>query len=294
MMYRKLFLLLLCFFLLGLFVNTIARKKSEDKTISLNKAIHPLVFFDKGTFYSGVKKSEEGSKSFKNHIAGGIIPHHLFPGFIIADFFKRLSKQNPRTVILIGPNHFERGKYKVLSSFYSWETPFGVILPNDKIVQELMRNNLIKIDEHVLPNDHAVAGIMPFVKYYLPDAQVVPILLSGFMSQVEVQALANTLKKYMNKNTILIAAVDFSHYLTSEQAQEKDKVTLETIKNFDYRQLLLFSNDYLDSPTSIATLLMAMQALGATEMELLYHTNSGEIEKDSSIETTSYFSIAYH
>ena len=286
MIYKNLFLLLLCVILLGLPVNAITRKT--------NRPTHPLVFFDKETFYSGVAQSKSKNKSFKNHIAGGIIPHHLFPGFIITDFFNRLSKQNPKTVILIGPNHYEHGDYKALSSLYGWETPFGVIWPHDKIIRELVGNNLIRIDESVLRNDHAVVGIMPFVKHYLPRARAVPILLSGFMSKAEVQVLANTLKNYMDKDTILIAAVDFSHYLTSQEAKEKDKVTLEVIKNFDYRQLFLLNNDYMDSPPSIAALLITMQKLGATKMELLYHINSGEMQKNNFTPTTSYFSIAYH
>lgn len=292
MMYKKLFLLLLCVILLGLSVNAITRKKSDDKINPINRPTHPLVFFDKDTFYSGVKQSK--NKSFKNHIVGGIIPHHIFPGFIIADFFNRLSKQNPKTVILIGPNHYERGDYKALSSLYGWETPFGVIWPRVEVVLELAGNNLIKVDESVLPNDHAVAGIMPFVKHYLPNAQVVPILLSGYMSKGEVQILANSLKGYIDKDTILIAAVDFSHYLTSQEAQEKDKLTLEVMKNFDYRRLFSLNNHYADSPASIAALLMVIQKLGTTKMELLYHTNSGELQRNNNIETTSYFSIAYY
>ena len=98
----------------------------------------------------------------------------------------------------------------------------------------------------------------------------------------------------MNKETVLVAPVDFSHYLRNKEAQEKDNITLEVLKNYDYRQLFALNNNYIDSPPSIAVLLMVMQKLGTTQMDVLYHTNSGELQKDDYIETTSYFSITYH
>ena len=304
MMNKKLPLLLFILPLVGIFwvalnknnlpVKTEPKNSSGVSTSQTNLPTHPLVFFDKDTFYAGIEQSKKENKSFANRVSGGIIPHHLFPGFIITDFFSRLSKQGPKTIILIGPNHYERGEYKVLSSLYGWETPFGVVEPKEQLIQELVKNKLIKIDEANLPKDHAVAGIMPFVKYYLPDTKVVPLLLSGFMTEEDIRMLSKSLSQYLTEDTIIIAAVDFSHYLTNPQAQEKDKITSELMKSFDYKQMLSLNNEYLDSPPSIATLLMTMQSLGTTKMELLYHTNSGEMQKNNSVETTSYFSIAYY
>lgn len=302
-MHKKLLLLLLILPLVGNFwfaAKDVSPVKTELKNSlgvsasQTNLPTHPLSFFDKDTFYAGIEQSKKENKAFTNRVSGGIIPHHLFPGFIMTDFFSRLSKQSPKTIILIGTNHYERGDYKVFSSLYGWETPSGVVEPNEQIIQELVARKLIKIDEANLPKDHAVAGIMPFIKHYLPDTKVAPLLLSGFMTKEDTQVLSNRLKNYMNEDTIIVAAVDFSHYLTNQQAQEKDKTTFELMKSFNYDKLLNLNNDYLDSPPSIVTLLMTMQALNSTNMELLYHTNSGEMQKNNSIETTSYFSIAYY
>lgn len=304
MTHKKLFLLLFILLiplLLWILINksNSVTRTNLDNSLSVfrsnvDRISHPLVFFEENTFYAGVAQAKREDESFAYHVSGGIIPHHLFVGSIIADFFNRLSAQQPKTIILIGPNHYEKGDFKALTSLYGWQTPFGVVEPNEQITKDLLKNNLVKIDEEVLPKDHSVAGIMPFIKYYLPNTQVVPILLSSYISQEEAHILASNLKGHMDKDAIIIAAVDFSHYLTNQQAQEKDEVTLEVMKNFDYRQLFSLNNDYLDSPPSIATLLTMMQKLGTTKMELLHHTNSGELQKDNYIETTSYFSIAYY
>ncbi len=255
---------------------------------------HPLVFFDPPTFYQGVELAKSTKKEFSYNISGGITPHHLLPGFIIADFYNNLSAQKPKTIIIIGPNHEEVGESKALTSLMGWETPFGIVAPNTKIVNELVADNTLAIDEEVLPKDHAVAGSMPFIKHYLPETKVVPILLSSFISVDEARSIAEKLTKYLDNNTVLIAAVDFSHYKTSPVAEENNKVTLNLINNFSYDRIAKLDNTYVDSPPSIIILLMAMKEKGTTASEVLFDTNSGEITGNRFKETTSYFSIVYH
>lgn len=263
-------------------------------TTSYSEKKHPLAFFDEDTFFAGIEKAKSSNGLFANSIYGGIVPHHLYPSFIIADFFNHLAKQNPDTVILVGPNHYETGNYFALASRYSWETPFGNVEPNTELIDKLLEKKVIEIDEAVLPKDHSVAGIMPFLEYYLPNSKVVPIILSRFMTKGDIDLLSKSLEGHINKKVVIIASVDFSHYLTNFEAQERDKVTLELMKNFNYDRLLLLNNEYLDSPPSIVLLLKTMQALDKQKMQILDHTNSGQMQKNNSIETTSYFSIGFH
>lgn len=295
-MVKKLFLVLLLAGIIIIFVEKNPSKKPVSENLNYLKVsnIHPLMFYEKDAFYNGVEKARKANKEFDYKVNGGIIPHHLFPSFIIADFFSRLKKQNPKNIIIVGPNHFERGDSKILTSLYNWETPFGIVEPESKIVSKLINDGYAKQDEVNFPKDHAVAGILPFIKYYLPESKIIPLLLSGFMSENETSKLSQALKAYMDKDTIIISAVDFSHYLNSKQAQDKDELTLTALKNFDYRTIFKLNSDYLDSPSSIALVMMLMQELKTTNMEVLQHTNSGELQRNDNIETTSYFSIAYH
>lgn len=285
MKYRILILLLL--FILSVLSIYLWTGKSNSRA-------HSLIFFDGETFYKSLKNSGSNNKSLPYKISGGIIPHHLFAGIIIADFFGRLKPQKPETVILIGPDHYERSIFNTVTSIYAWQTPFGKAQPDLKLINNLLEKSILKIDEKTVSEDHAVAGIIPYVKYYLPDSRIVPVLISGKTSDEEIGLFASYLAEHMDKNTVLIAAVDFSHYLTSREARDKDEVSISAIRNFDFRQILKFGNDFMDSPPSIAVLLKIMQIKGKTKEDILYHTNSGEMLKNESIETTSYFSIAYH
>ena len=72
------------------------------------------------------------------HISGGIIPHHFLASELIADFFNQLSGQHPQTIILVGPNHYERGEFKVLTSLKGWDTPYGLLEPNKEFLEYLV------------------------------------------------------------------------------------------------------------------------------------------------------------
>lgn len=264
-------------------------QQSEDIQ---QQGIHKVAFYDEELFLKGDNRTQPREDSAK--ITGGVIPHHLYASFIISDFFKRLSLKPPEVIVLIGPNHYERGDYEVLTSLYSWETAYGNVYPDKRIVEYLIAKKLAKVDEDTLSLEHSVVGIMPYIKFYLPNTRVVPLILSSRFDDALSSKLAQELYLLAEKNVIFVASVDFSHYLTRQQAHEKDKYTLRVMKNFDYKALYQLNNDYLDSPASIATLFKVMEKLGKSEFEVLYNTNSGELEKNDFIQTTSYFSLAFY
>lgn len=286
-------LLLLFLFTTFLAAILFSPKQSHERP-EYKGLIHEVLFFEESSFFSSVDFAKNNNKSFNAHATGGIIPHHLFASFMIADFFNRISNQKPKTIILIGPNHYELGKYKALTSLYSWKTLFGNIEPDTIKINKLISSELVYVDENTLPNDHSVSGILPFIKYYLPDTKIVPILVSKFMTYDETVKLADGIAGFNDSGTIVVSAVDFSHYLTSYAAKKNDDITLGLINNYMYRELITLNSDYLDSPQSIILLLMAMQKRGTVNSEVLYHTNSGEMTGDEAINTTSYFSIIYY
>lgn len=135
---------------------------------------------------------------------------------------------------------------------------------------------------------------MPYIKYYLPDATVVPIILKSSVTFDESEALSGDLAKMMtDSDTVLVAAVDFSHYLTSREAQENDTMTQRLIQSFESRNLFGLTSDYLDSPPSIATLLETMKRVGAKRAGLVANTNSGLLTNDTVSGVTSYFVFTF-
>lgn len=255
---------------------------------------HPIAFYDPDLVGKGITFAEQNTSTRDYEIKGAIVPHHTFATHLIAEIFSQLAFQDPESVILIGPNHYERGGFNVLSSKYPWLTPFGDLAPRPDWVMMLEMQGLIRQQPEVLSQDHAVSAIMPYLKYYLPQAKVLPLLLSAHTTSAELDALSQSLHALQQPKTVVVAAVDFSHYLSSDQAKQKDKETWQIISDYQYERLMRLTNQHVDSPASIALLLKLMQLAGSTQVELLANTNSGELTGEVNAPTTSYFTALYH
>lgn len=255
---------------------------------------HPLVDFNSNLFYQGVGRAEADWLAPSYKIYGGIVPHHGQASYLIAKLFSSLKLQNPRVIVLIGPNHRDVGKFNALTSFYGWETPFGILEPADPLIRKLVNTGLAQEDEDAFTNEQSVGTIVPYIKYFLPDTKIVPIILKSDFDLKDGKNLANFLTEFSGDGAVIVASIDFSHYLTGFEAREKDRVILEAIKSYDVRKILSFNSDFLDSPGSLVTLLMSMENIQKTGFEVLNHTNSGEILGNGVIPTTSYFLLAFH
>lgn len=254
--------------------------------------IHPDKFFERDSFITQVANTKEYTSN--QNIIGGIIPHHLLAGHFISDMFSRLKPQNPATIILIGPNHYEKGDFPILISDCDWETKFGNVESEKKIVKSLIEKNIAEIDRDVLTHEHSVAGMMSYIKYYLPDSKVVPIIISAYTSKSELEKLHKYLSGIVSTDVVVIAPVDMSHYLSNEEANLNDAVTMEILKNREYERLSRLDNDYTDSPKTLEILLKTVESsTGNVLMESVGHSNSAEILNTKHIQTTSYFEILF-
>jgi len=137
-----------------------------------------------------------------------------------------------------------------------------------------------------------MSAIIPYIAYFLPNTQVTPLILKHNTSKVEINVLVEKILKLTNPNTVVIAAVDFSHYFDFETAEKKDAHTRELLLALDYESILTLGpnfNDYLDSPPAIALLLIWASKKGIKTINIIDHANSGEFLRQKKIPTTSYF-----
>lgn len=215
-------------------------------------------------------KNAQTSKKFYN-VFGIITPHHLTYAYpIIADLFDSLEKKYD-TIIVLGPDHFGSSKIKVSTSYLDWETSFGRLSPDMKVIEELS----LKSDEQAHTNEHSVRSILPFVKYKFPHAKIVPIILNNSLSEQEAIDLGKSISKL--ENILVIASIDFSHDPNLDKALEQDALSIEAIKHFKTENVYSLN---IDSKPSLLALLTTMNYKGAKQAELLNYTNSGQLTND--------------
>ena len=260
---------------------------------------HPGIFMTKEDLYRSLSEeagTKPGPVRAEGKIISGVLPHHLVAGRMITRFMENLAVQKPEVIILAGPNHYNLGG-KIITGLYDWQTPDGLVKTDRDIAGTLLEKRLAVRDEEVLSREHAVGGLMPFIRHFMPQARVVPLIFHHDVSLAEIDALLEALEPYLGGTgaaagtAVVVASVDFSHYLTRQEAEAKDEITLKAMRELDYTALYQMGNDHLDSPASLALAFRAAEKRGIKDFEILENTNSGVIFKNDIIETTSYFTL---
>ncbi len=261
--------------------------------------LHTTSFFEASSFYPAVEAvTEKPLFTLQKPVFGATTPHHLIPSPAIASLFSELKKQHPKTIILLSPNHFQAGSQIFLTSNEAYPTPFGNLTTNETIYQKILSakittTSLFEENHTALGNDHGIGALAPFITYYLPGTTIVPILIRDGSTEKDMQQLSRILAPFISTTTPLITSVDFSHYLSLAEANKKDTITWDAISHGNLASLIrLNSNDYLDTPTGMATLLNIMKQKGTT-MTKNYHDNSGNILHQPKIPSTSYFILTF-
>ncbi|MFZ2189830.1 MAG: AmmeMemoRadiSam system protein B, partial [Candidatus Magasanikiibacteriota bacterium] len=93
-------------------------------------------------------------------------------------------------------------------------------------------------------------------------------------------------------NALVIVSTDFSHYLDKSTAEKNDLQTRQWIVTRDTGSISRLNNDYVDSPISLATILLLAEKRGWSTEEI-YHGNSFDFSLQKPVETTSYFGLGF-
>lgn len=253
------------------------KKEKDPELFSQYSYFMNSDFFDEA--YQNVDKQIKYPES---KVYGGIIPHHLIVKDKIAAFFEGIKKEKYKTIILIGPNHFDAGKGNILASNAKWITPYGEIRPDSSLIKKLD----LGVEENPFIKEHSISGLISFIKRSLPESEIVPIIIKVNTSNQEIEDLAKKISDNVDKNDVLVvSSVDFSHYQNKNTADYHDNQSNSIIKTFDFDRI---DQMEIDSPPSIYLLLKYLELNKIQKSELLFSTNSGSLMAKEYEPTTSH------
>ena len=258
--------------------------KTKTKTALHYSYFADIKMFEK--FYNGVKQEALNEK-----IIGGILPHHLIVGEEFAKYFEALKNQNPEVIVVVGPNHYNKGSKDILTTPHSYKTPYGELEVDTSIIEKLTKYPLIGIDKYPFDNEHSISSEVAFIKKTFPQTKIVPLILKSYTKEEDAEYLGQLLSKILPQNSLVLASVDFSHYQPEVVADFHDKTSFSTIQNFDFESIYELE---IDSPASIYTLLTYLKQKSAQKIVYSVSTNSASYTNQPEIEiTTSHFFLAF-
>lgn len=235
-----------------------------------------------GTFYPDdekelkemIEKFLKDAKEIKigGRLRGLVVPHagYVYSGPVAAYGYKLLMKQKPQSdkIILIGPSHYAMFLGVAEAGATIWKTPLGLVNASS-LSSKITDRSLARASSEAHRPEHCLEVQLPFLQSVLNNNFTIYPILTG---EVNPALLANALEPIIDKNTLVIASSDLSHYHPYENAKRIDGVTNDAITNFDFKKM-----EYIEAcgKTGILTLMHIAKSKG-WKNTLLDYRNSGD------------------
>lgn len=221
---------------------------------------------------------------------GLVCPHagYMYSGAVAANAFYELAADGkPDTIVLLGPNHTGYGSALAVMNQGVWRTPLGDVEIDSEVANELTsETKVLDADESAHRHEHSIEVQLPFLQYmYANTFKIVPICFQ-MQDITSAEEIGNALVEVLaERNAVIIASSDFTHYEPQASAARKDKFALEAVLAMDARKFM--SNVEKENVTAcgygpIAALITAAKGLLATEAKLLRYKTSGNVTGDTS------------
>jgi AmmeMemoRadiSam system protein B len=231
-------------------------------------------------------------------VVGLVSPHAglRYSGGVAAEAYALLRGRRALTVILVGPSH--RVAFDGVSVYAqgAFETPLGLTRVAEDLAETLARAHPdITTDPWPHREEHSLEMQLPFVQRAVPDARIVPVLL-GSQTRPVVDLLAAALAGAVaDKDVVLVASTDLSHYHSAARAHALDARVTECVARLDPDALM----DRLESfhghacgGGALVAVMKAARALGAVRGQVLRYATSGDVEKGDKSRVVGYLAAA--
>jgi MEMO1 family protein len=228
------------------------------------------------------------NKAGSRQILGLVCPHagYQYSGAVAANAYFSLAQDGkPDVAVILGPNHTGYGNPLSAMREGAWRTPLGDVQIDSETADAIAsETGLVDFDEVAHRHEHSIEVQLPFLQYLYGGAvKFVPIcfLMQDLESAMDVgRGLAEALA---NKNVVVIASSDFTHYEPQVRVDKKDADALQAVEALDekeFYQVVEAEDVSACGVAPIAALMTYAKTLGAKKAEVLCHKTSGDVTGD--------------
>ena len=224
------------------------------------------------------------------NIKAGVISHHFLAKELIANFYNKISNKNIDTIFLVSPDHYNNFFATGVMAYTSdldWNTPFGVLESDKKIVNSLAGQGTVEKNNSLMGLEHGIYVEVHFIKKFFPNAKIAPLVLNTSANFDNFSDLGAKLKNLAGKNSILIVSSDFSHNISAKEALIKDKDSITILKNLQHENIKNIGSDCAKCFAVLSEFLGTAQNY---RFNLIDNKNSFDYANDTQDSVTSYVS----
>lgn len=222
----------------------------------------------------------------KQTFVGAVVPHAglMYSGHVAAAFYA--VAELPRRLVILCPNHTGAGHFAAINREGSWRTPLGDVPVDTHLADALMRETgLLSEDTGAHAREHSLEVQLPFLQTVAGRFTFVPICLGAHRYDYceEIGAAIGTVIRAAGEPVGIIASSDLNHYEDQQTTLRKDAMAIAEVLARNPAELWRIVDEFDVSmcgfiPT--ATMLIAANALGASNATLIKHATSGDVNGD--------------
>ncbi len=264
-----------------------------------------------GSWYPGTaEKCEQQIKTFLKDgsggitgapLVGGIVPHAgwFFSGSIACNVIHCLAAGPPPDTVVVFGMHLPPGSPSYIMPDGAWESPFGPLQIDEVLAAALMARFSFQVESPgVFARDNTIELQVPFLRYFLPDAQFVPIGVPPSLNSLEIGLALAEIAREGGLKVMVLGSTDLTHYGVNYgfEPQGRGRVAVDWVRFENDRRIIeamlamdpeAVIREGLDNKNACcagaaATALTAGKAMGAKSAESLSYATSYEKNPDDS------------
>ena len=221
-----------------------------------------------------------------------LVPHHMVAAREVATLLDAVEK--PTTVYFIMPDHFSSGRTALTTSESNWQTSSGKLMINYAQIQDLTKSlPELGINDQAMSQEIASQALFPYIVKAWPNAKVVPIMIRNDADPDIRTKLSQVLatKLDQDQNALLLATVDFSHYMPVQVADFHDELAKDVLQSLADLEV---DKIELDSANVLGTALKVARTMQLGQVTIHDHTNSLKLLNiDDPADGTSHFFASF-
>lgn len=253
-----------------------------------------------GTWYEGNPKALSRAvdeyldhaelSELEGEVVAVIAPHagHIYSGPVAGYAFAAVRGRTPNLVAVISPMHQPYSEPLLTTAHEAYSTPLGDI-PVDKdalaaLDAELEQAIGITTTPVARDREHSLEIELPFLQRALAgEFKLLPVMVRS-QSMKAVEALGAALAKILkDRNVLLVASTDLSHFYDQKTARVLDLEMLRCFESFDPRAIFeaeASGRGQACGHAAVAAVLWAARGLGADTVRVLRYATSGDVTGD--------------
>jgi len=217
-------------------------------------------------------------------IRGLVSPHagYAYSGIVAAAGYRQIDPST-KTVMLLGPSHRVPLRGASIPDVDAYRTPLGEVRLA-RLASTLRELPFFDSVPEAHEREHSLEVQLPFLQVVLKDFQIVPILTN----RSDPKALATILAPHVDRDTLVVASSDLSHYHSYETAVSLDRICTKAISDAKFSDMPLCE---ACGKHAVLTL-MHIGEIKGWDARLIDYKNSGDTGGDKN-RVVGYASIGF-